>query len=110
MIFHWLPPWRAGALLALLLLGLAPQAGAEPPRRPSAAQIEAIRRWLCPHGGAPVKGVPGRCDRAMDRAPGGGSWDAGLAPAQRNASAACPEGTRPVLARGHRDIIRCLPS
>lgn len=102
--------WRNAALLALFLLGTAPAARAEPPRRPNAAQLEAIRRWLCPNGGAPVKGVPGRCDRAMDRAPGGGAWDAGLAPARRDAGSACPEGTRPVLARGHRDIIRCLPS
>ncbi|MCQ4160265.1 hypothetical protein NON00_10030 [Roseomonas sp. GC11] len=97
--------------IALLLLGLcaalpAPPARAEAPRRPSAAQLEDIRRWLCPHGGSPVKGVPGRCDRGMDRTP----WDNGLAPAARNAVMACPEGTRPVLARGHRDIIRCLPS
>jgi len=98
--------WMLGAALLLLAGGAATPSLAEPPRRPSAAQLEAIRRWLCPHGGAPVRGVPGRCDRAMDRTP----WDSGLPAPQRDASAACPEGTRPVLARGHRDIIRCLPS
>ncbi|WBV41447.1 hypothetical protein [Pseudoroseomonas cervicalis] len=92
-------------LLGLALAGAAAPALAEPPRRPTAAQLEAIRRWLCPNGGAPVKGAPGRCDRGVDRTP----WDRDLAPAARNATTACPEGTRPVLARGHRDIIRCLP-
>jgi len=92
------------AALALLAAGTTPLL-AETPRRPSAAQMEAIRRWLCPHGGSPVRGAPGRCDRAMDRTP----WDSGLPAAQREAAAACPAGTQPVLARGHRDIIRCLP-
>ncbi|MDJ0387295.1 hypothetical protein QMO56_04135 [Roseomonas sp. E05] len=93
------------AALTLLAAESAPAAPAEPSRRPNAAQLEAIRRWLCPHGGAPVRGVPGRCDRGLDRSP----WDNGLPAPQREAMAACPAGTRPVLARGHRDIIRCLP-
>ena len=96
--------WTFGAVLLLLAGGALPSL-AEPPRRPSSAQLEAIRQWLCPHGGAPVRGVPGRCDRAVDRTP----WDSGLPGPQRDALAACPEGTRPVLARGHRDVIRCLP-
>jgi hypothetical protein len=104
------PPARPLARLALagfLLTAAAPApAAAEPGRRPTAAQLEAIRRWLCPHGGSPVKGVAGRCDRGIDRTP----WDQGLTPARRDAAAACPEGTKAVLARGHRDIVRCLPT
>lgn len=101
------PPLRRLVLpLALVLAaGSLTPAFAEAPRRPNAAQLEAIRRWLCPNGGSPVKGVPGRCDRGVDRTP----WDQGLQPARRDAAAACPEGTKAVLARGHREIIRCLP-
>ena len=99
-------PLACLALAASLLAGSLAPALAEPIRRPNAAQLEAIRRWLCPHRGSPVKGVPGRCDRGIDRTP----WDQGLQPATRQAANTCPEGTKPVLARGHRDIIRCLPS
>ncbi|KAA2215093.1 hypothetical protein [Teichococcus oryzae] len=92
-------------ILPLLLASGAPMA--EPYRRPSAAELESIRRWLCPNGGTPVRGKPGRCDGASSRQK---PWDTGLAPPRRDAPAACPTGTKPVLARGHSDIMRCLPS
>ncbi len=104
---------RGTVLTLLLLLSAAPTLAAEY-RRPSAAQIEELRRWLCPNGGAPVRGAPGRCNAGRrggaasgfgEAAPG---WDRGL-PAASRAQAACPEGTRPVLARGHDDVTRCLP-
>lgn len=106
---------RIPILLLLALLPLAPPpAAAEPLRRPSAAQLEALRRWLCPNGGTPMRGRPGRCDGAGG---GGGArggyevpgWDRGLAPPKREARIACPPGTSPVLARAHQDVIRCLP-
>ena len=50
---------RGTALIMLLLLSATPTLAAEY-RRPSAAQIEELRRWLCPNGGSPVRGAPGR--------------------------------------------------
>lgn len=102
--------------LGLATLPAAAAAAAEY-RRPNAAQMEDIRRWLCPHGGSPVRGAPGRCDGAARRGGGGSAsgigslapgWDRGL-PAASHVQTACPEGTRPVLARGHETITRCLP-
>ncbi|RKK04987.1 hypothetical protein EBE87_06565 [Pseudoroseomonas wenyumeiae] len=107
---------RGMAICIALGLATLPAAAADY-RRPNAAQMEEIRRWLCPHGGTPVRGAPGRCD-GSGRGRGGGSvagfgspapgWDRGL-PAASHEQMACPEGTRPVLARGHEDIMRCLP-
>jgi hypothetical protein len=94
-------------LLIVPLLLAQPAAWAEPYRKPDSSEIAAIRRWLCPHGGRPVRGKPGRCDGA--RSAGGPAWDAGLRPPQRDTVATCPAGTRPVPARGHSNIIRCLP-
>jgi len=101
--------------LGLLLPGL--EAAAAEYRRPSAAQLQELRRWLCPNGGTPARGAPGRCDGAGGRRGGGSAsgfgspapgWDRGL-PAASRAQTQCPEGTRPVLARGHEDVTRCLP-
>ncbi|MBO1075409.1 hypothetical protein [Roseomonas marmotae] len=101
--------------LALTLAAALPATAAEY-RRPTAAQMQEIRRWLCPNGGMPVRGAPGRCDGAgrgsTRSASGFGSpapgWDHGL-PAASRVQSSCPEGTRPTLARGHEDILRCLP-
>jgi hypothetical protein len=106
---------RGMAICIALGLATLPAAAAEY-RRPSASQMEEIRRWLCPHGGSPLRGAPGRCDSSGRRggrsvsgfgspAPG---WDRGL-PAASHEQTACPEGTRPVLARGHDSVTRCLP-
>ncbi|EHL97242.1 hypothetical protein HMPREF9946_04340 [Acetobacteraceae bacterium AT-5844] len=106
----------APGLLALgLLLPAAVPAQAAEYRRPTAAQLQELRRWLCPNGGSPVRGAPGRCDGARGRGGGGGGfgqpvpgWDRGL-PAATRVQTACPEGTRAVTARGHDDVTRCLP-
>jgi hypothetical protein len=106
---------RRAILPLLLLLSAAPLEAAEY-RRPSAAQIEEMRRWLCPNGGSPVRGAPGRCDGGGRRGVASGSgfgssapgWDRGI-PAASRVQSACPEGTRAVLARGHDDVTRCLP-
>lgn len=105
---------RGTALIMLLLLSATPTLAAEY-RRPSAAQIEELRRWLCPNGGSPVRGAPGRCNAGGRRTAAGGGfglpapgWDRGL-PAASRVQSACPEGTKPVLARGHDDVTRCLP-
>jgi hypothetical protein len=37
------------------------------------------------------------------------SWTQGLAPADGLQAAECPDGTMATLARGHDDIIRCMP-
>jgi hypothetical protein len=106
---------RGLAICLLLGLAILPAEAAEY-RRPNAAQLEEIRRWLCPHGGSPVRGAPGRCDSSGGRRGGTASgfatpspgWDRGL-PAASHAQSSCPEGTRPVLARGHDNVLRCLP-
>jgi hypothetical protein len=77
------------------------------------AAVEAARRFLCPHGGAPTRG--GRCRGgraglafAAGRDPSVRDWDAGL-PAAARRQAPCPEGTvqsRPLF---WNDAVRCLP-
>jgi hypothetical protein len=37
------------------------------------------------------------------------SWTQGLPPAAGIQASACPDGTMAVLARGHDDIVRCMP-
>ncbi|MDB5369200.1 MAG: hypothetical protein JWP20_758 [Roseomonas sp.] len=103
---------RGAAVVILVALVALPAAAAEY-RRPSATQMQELRRWLCPNGGSPVRGAPGRCDGGGGRRGYGGAspapgWDRGLPTASR-AQSKCPEGTRPVLARGHDDVVRCLP-
>jgi hypothetical protein len=65
--------------------------------------FQASARQLCPRGGTPHRG--GRCRGPAEASLG---WQAGLPPpsgSQRD----CPEGTMATLARGHDDIVRCMP-
>jgi hypothetical protein len=69
----------------------------------SPGAYEASARQLCPRGGTPRRG--GRCRGPAEASLG---WQAGLPPpsgSQRD----CPEGTMATLARGHDDIVRCMP-
>jgi hypothetical protein len=70
----------------------------------------ASARQLCVRGGKPVRG--GHCRGAGAAASDGGRgalrWQAGLPPADR-AQRECPDGTLATLARGHDDIVRCIP-
>ncbi|WP_376092435.1 hypothetical protein ACE7GA_23640 [Roseomonas sp. CCTCC AB2023176] len=76
------------------------------------------RRWLCPNGGSPVRGRPGRCDgrggrpsvtaRAADPGDDAAGWDAGL-PSPSRRQLACPAGTVPTEARANPGTTRCLP-
>jgi hypothetical protein len=85
-------------------------------RRADPTALAAARRFLCPHGGAPVRGRGGRCrgapGPALAAAPGldppPGWWDGGIPPPTRR-QLPCPAGTLavPALARG--DALRCLP-
>ncbi|WP_139281354.1 hypothetical protein [Muricoccus roseus] len=75
----------------------------------------AINRWLCPNGGRPVRGRPGRCDGAgMARGGGGGAapdvagWHADLPPPTHR-QIACPIGTVATQARANPGTVRCLP-
>lgn len=79
---------------------------------------EANRLWLCPNGGAPVRGRPGRCDARAARSPGGASaagvsevagWFADLPPATRR-QVACPAGTVAGEARANPGTVRCVPA
>lgn len=103
---------RLTLLLLALMLPCQALAAEARPGRPSAAAIEAARRYLCPNGGTPRRG--GRCS------PGGGAgllgtsdpevrgWDRGLAPANR-AQQPCPGGTQASVARDNPGVTRCLP-
>ncbi|WP_140881648.1 hypothetical protein [Muricoccus nepalensis] len=82
---------------------------------PALNDSAAIRRWLCPNGGSPMRGRPGRCDgRGVARGGSGGSdpavagWYADLPPASRR-QVSCPAGTVPTEARANPGTVRCLP-
>ncbi|MBR0674337.1 hypothetical protein GXW76_24405, partial [Roseomonas soli] len=49
------------------------------------------------------------CTRGARCAPRQVSWQAGLAPATNAQAQACPAGTLATLARGHTDVVRCVP-
>lgn len=99
---------RRAARLALLLLAAHAAGAAAPARsRPDAAALEAARRFLCPHGGMPVRGQGGRCRAAVGEGSARG-WDQGLpAPARRQAP--CPPGTHPAVATARPEAVRCVP-
>ncbi|MBX6375346.1 MAG: hypothetical protein IRZ13_14070 [Acetobacteraceae bacterium] len=70
----------------------------------------ASAQQLCARGGRPVRG--GRC-RGAGAAEAGARrgtlhWQAGLPPADFS-QRACPDGTLATLARGHDDVVRCVP-
>jgi hypothetical protein len=115
----------AGVVLAVAALAVAPwtaaQAAPSPSSRPAAlvraggsadrAAVEAARRFLCPHGGAPARG--GRCRgggalAASGRDPSVRDWDAGL-PAAARKQAPCPEGTIQARPLFWSDAVRCVP-
>jgi hypothetical protein len=91
-----------------------PGGAAEPdPRDRAGAAREAARRYLCPHGGSPVRGQRGRCRPGAGGTLGtvaGGSagWDAGLPPPDRRQQR-CPAGTLPTAALARPEAVRCLP-
>lgn len=74
----------------------------------------AIARWLCPNGGTPLRGRPGRCD-GRGGARGGGAdpdvagWHAGLPPPTHR-QVACPAGTVAAAARANPGTVRCMPA
>ena len=117
----------AAVLLACLVAAAAPAAAQErrvfqvtPGPRivtqdlPAMNDSAAIRRWLCPNGGSPMRGRPGRCDgRGMARGGGGcdpavAGWYADLPPASRR-QVSCPTGTVPTEARANPGTVRCMP-
>ncbi|GGC40729.1 hypothetical protein GCM10011504_18950 [Siccirubricoccus deserti] len=100
---------RRGLFLLLASLAPLPGTAAEPgPRDRAGAAREVARRYLCPHGGSPVRG---RCRPAASAplvAGGSAGWDAGLPPANRHQQD-CPDGTRPGTAMARPEAVRCLP-
>ncbi|WP_458096998.1 hypothetical protein [Roseomonas sp. WA12] len=75
----------------------------------------AIARWLCPNGGTPMRGRPGRCDgRGVARGGGSGTetevagWHADLPPPSHR-QVACPAGTVAAQARFNPGTTRCMP-
>lgn len=110
---------QASSALLLLLGLLLPSAPATARtegallRRADPAAIAAARRFLCPHGGAPVRGLRGRCrgtpgSAATAAEPSPSWWDQGLPPAARRQQP-CPAGTTPTPAVARSDSTRCLP-
>jgi hypothetical protein len=96
------------ALAALLLCAPLAAAAASPPRaRPDAAAMEAARRFLCPHGGMPVRRQGGRCRPGTGETSVRG-WELGLPPAAHR-QAPCPDGTHPTAALARPDSVRCVP-
>ncbi len=124
-------------LLSLVLLGLAlvaaPACAAEKGgggrhqaraavAKPHAAVRPPVGRpQAAVHRSAPLRGQgsAGRDQRAASAAAcsakRGGcraprmSWAQGLPPAAGIQANACPDGTMAMLARGHDDIVRCMP-
>ncbi|TDH61273.1 hypothetical protein E2C06_17345 [Dankookia rubra] len=97
---------RRALLLAALLLPWS--ASVAPARaRPDAASLEAARRFLCPHGGMPVRGQGGRCRAVAGEGPARG-WDRGLPPPAHR-QAPCPPGTHAAEALARPEAVRCLP-
>ncbi len=120
---------RPAFILAALFLAAVPDAAAQERRffvvlpgpvaaaPVTAASREENRRWLCPNGGSPVRGRPGRCDaRGVARGPAGGGgvsevagWFADLPPATGR-QVACPPGTVAAEARANPGTVRCVPA
>lgn len=116
---------RRAALLAACaaLLAAAPAAAQRAGGGASPTALAEARRFLCPHGGAPVRlagrnggglclALRGARGRAGGAAGGGWDatgWDAGLG-AVRRVQAACPAGTLPAPVRDWRDAVRCVPA
>jgi hypothetical protein len=107
------------ALVAAALWAAAPALAAPSPARATAFRagadrgaVEAARRFLCPHGGSPVRG--GRCRSRGATAAADArdlsvrDWDAGL-PAPGRRQAPCPEGTVAARPLFWNDAVRCLP-
>lgn len=117
--------------LALLAAGLtlASAPGAEAADRPGQRQVQGaapLRRAMAQpviQRSGPVRGPIGvaRDQRAASsgvcasrrgkgcKAPARMNWTQGLAPAAGIQANECPDGTMAIPARGHEDIIRCMP-
>jgi hypothetical protein len=108
----WSLPRRCRLLLLAAALAPLPTAAAGPaPRDRAEAAREAARRYLCPHGGSPVRGQRGRCRPAATGSPvagGSAGWDSGLPPPDHRQQG-CPDGTRPTVALARPEAVRCLP-
>jgi hypothetical protein len=102
-----------GPRSAAPLLDTSPAAGGQ---SMTVMNRSAINRWLCPNGGSPMRGRPGRCDgRGVARGGGGGGaaadvagWHADLPPPTHR-QVACPAGTVATEARANPGTVRCLP-
>jgi hypothetical protein len=123
---------RAGGFVAPLvlmaMLGWAPAASAATPATTARAAsprggalvdrgaVLAARRFLCPHGGSPMRG--GRCRGGAGRGgvalaadatdPAVLGWDAGL-PAVTHRQSPCPSGTVQAPVLFWTDALRCVP-
>jgi hypothetical protein len=82
-----------------------------PSRAPAARQATArVSRPANARGSRHAARTGGRQQtRRGAVAPRPVSWQAGLAPATNAQAQSCPAGTLATLARGHADVVRCLP-
>jgi hypothetical protein len=123
--------WMKALSAAALIMGMAPPLAEAQAQQRQVFQVSpgprivtqelpglndraAIQRWLCPNGGRPMRGRPGRCDgRGVAR--GGGGADTEVAgwhndlPPPTHRQLACPEGTVPTEARANPGTVRCMP-
>jgi hypothetical protein len=103
-------PWAAAPAASPSRTAAAVRAGGGADR----AAMEAARRFLCPHGGAPARGGRCRAGRATFAAAAAGrdpsvrDWDAGL-PAAARRQTPCPEGTAQARPLFWNDAVRCVP-
>jgi hypothetical protein len=94
---------------------LAPKAMAgKAARRDPAVRAVAFRpgpvRAASGRDGRAAAACSGRKGARACRAPQEAwSWTAGLPPAAYTQAEECPDGTMATLARGHDDVVRCMP-
>ncbi len=84
---------------------VAPGVAAAQRSRASGAALAEARRFLCPHGGTPMRG--GRCRPGTGADPDVTGWDRDL-PAPSHAQAPCPPGTR-AAGTAQPGVTRCVP-
>ena len=125
---RWSLAWLALALACSLSMGAeAAQRGSKRPGAHAAAparaalaspaakparQVALRRPGLIRVGFAPPRGRGTGFVLPRERhapAPARMSWTQGLPPAAGIQANECPDGTMATLARGHEDIVRCMP-
>lgn len=83
------------------------QARAAAPRQQAARSTG--RRQVATRSGRASQATAACRGRNCATAPRQVTWQSGLAPATNAQAQSCPAGTLATLARGHADVVRCVP-